>query len=152
MSETMLPEPPITVCYVDHVEGRIIAFGHYSIGQPAPANPPVGVVRVEVSPTALGSAQSQPDAYHVADDLIEPREACPVTLSASSFNADGEAELVLSEIPSGAHLRVRGAVSLPWTLVEGGEVTLTATAPGRLVLELRCQPPHRNWTGVANAV
>ncbi|RVT96257.1 hypothetical protein EOD42_14185 [Rhodovarius crocodyli] len=92
------------------------------------------------------------EAFHVAGGAVLQRVAAPIALSASSIAADGEAQAVISGIPDGAEISVRGAASVPWTPVIGTAVTLTSTEPGQMLVTVRLPPPYLEWRDVIHAV
>lgn len=151
--ESLAPEivAPEIVAYVDHVDGEIRGFGSYTPDQPTPPLA-AGRAREAISGPGLAMLQNGPDACYVAEGELRARILPPIACSTFVIAANGADAAVLSGIPSGAMLRVSGAASIPWTEVTDGTVTLTTSAPGRLVVEIRCPPPHAQWLGMIHAL
>lgn len=89
---------------------------------------------------------------YMVDGVILDRVAPPISMSAASIAADGLEEIEVSGIPEGSSMRISGAVTLPWTLIESGVATLTASIPGASSISVRCPPPYLAWSGAFDAI
>lgn len=154
MSETFGPQPPeaTTVAWIDELEGDIRGYGSCPLADRALQAPPAGLTRHDVTLAEHAAVAAAPRFHAWVGGAVVARSPPQIAISAATIAADGEEESEISGIPDGAMLRVSGAVSLSWTAITGGVATLTCSVPGRVVVELRCPAPWRDWVGMIHAV
>lgn len=154
MSEGMGPPPPDTlqVAWLEELDGEIVGCGYCPLSDREMQVTPSGATRHDITMEQHTQVSLGFRRFAWVEGAVVARSAVAITLSATTIAADGEEELEVTGIPEGARLRVSGAVSLPWTVITGGEVVLTASVPGRVMLELRCPAPHADWLGGFDAV
>ena len=154
MSEGIGPPPPATlsVAWLDEVDGDIVGCGYCPLAEREMQVTPAGVTRHDITMAEHTQVSLGFRRFAWVEGALAARSPVTITLSATSIAADGVEELEVTGIPDGARLRVSGAVSLPWTVITGGEAVLTASVPGSVMLELRCPAPHADWMGGFDAV
>lgn len=136
-------EMPPVVHFLWHAGGAILATGHCGRDVLELQEHP-GAELAEIDPE-LATRLTDMRAWWWDGETPRPRELCPIIPNAGVFVADGRDELVLSGIPKGAVLRVTGAVSAGPVTVDDGELRLTTSRPGRLVVSLAPPPPWAPW-------
>ena len=80
----------------------------------------------------------------VSPPALRPALAIAATVSAATIEADGAAECVVSGLPDPCTVTVTGPGAAAWGPhpVEGGELVLTATEPGDLVVSVAAPPRY----------
>lgn len=106
-----------------------------------------GKVAVEI-PAPL----EQQDHWRVVDGACVPRTMVDAVVSASAIDADSVDETVISGLPDPCEVSISGAVTAPWTTVEGGAITLTSSTAGEIRVAVRAEPTHRPWSTTIHAV
>lgn len=92
------------------------------------------------------------DYWRVVDGECVARTFMTPTVSSSTIEADGVDETTISGLPDPCDIRMTGAVSVPWTTVTGGSVTITSTSVGAIQVKARAVPTHCPWSATINAV
>jgi hypothetical protein len=149
------PEPGLnahSTGWVNVLDGAVVATGQCGYDELALQYLPAGQSRLQITVEEHLALRAGLRDWCVVAGALAPRTASAISLSATTLDADGEDEVVMTGIPTGARLRAWGAVTLAWTLVTGGSVTLTSTAAGRIHLEVQCPAPYLDWHGGVDAV
>jgi hypothetical protein len=90
--------------------------------------------------------------YRVVDGQVVERAIMTPSISQTTIGADGLDECVIWGLPDPCVVEMRGAVTLVATEVTGGEITITATVLGALMVRVTADPTHKPWETVINAV
>lgn len=153
MTEILPPPPPgTTIAWVDEIDGAIISATIAPI-----ENEPLYPLAPGATRHALAAARhmevvSASRSLCVVDGEVVPRSTCPIIMSTTEINADGEDEVTIDNIPIGTRVLIKGAVSVPWTIITDGSVTITCSVPGTIRVLALCPAPYRDWTGLIHAV
>lgn len=132
MSE-ILPEPPpeSTARYLVHdAAGRVLRAGLCAYANlaalPLDAEHETLMVTDELVPSD--------GSVWVEDGLLVPGLTMTPGVSATTITADGAEECQISGLPDPCTVWITGAVNVPPTKVEGGEIVLTSTKAGEITV------------------
>lgn len=153
MTDLLPPPPPdTTVAWVEEINGAIVAARICPIAVASLQEQIPGASLVPITVAQREVIVSSMRAWCVVDGEVVAREASPITLSTTEIDANGVDEAVIGDIPVGTKVRIVGAVSVPWTTINSGSVTITCSVPGSIRVQAQCPAPHLDWAGAINAV
>lgn len=147
-----LPEQPSAATFLVYrpatgvVTGR--RFNHRSLVRIGLATDAELLEVPEDSPAIAGRLET----FYVQDDVIFTRTEPVITVSNTSFAADGLAECTIAGIPLGAKAILRGAVTAGPVQIDDGDIVITSTSAGMITVTLDCPPPYLRWEGQIHAV
>jgi len=97
-------------------------------------------------------AIDEPRAWRVVAGEVIPRADMAPAISQVTFAADGAEACVISGLPDPCVVAMRGALTVPRTVVSGGSVTITSTVPGDIILRVTADPAYLAWEVTIHAV
>jgi hypothetical protein len=87
----------------------------------------------------------------VVESQIVPKVSMGLSVSTTSFAANGTAEATISGVPVGALATISGAVSAGPEAITDGTLTLTSNVAGSILVTISAPPMYFDWSITLNA-
>lgn len=88
---------------------------------------------------------------YVVDGQIVPKLPMGLAINKTTFTANGNDVVAITEIPSGATVTITGAVTFGPETVTDGYLTITSTKLGTINVAITLRPTYFDWVVVLNA-
>ncbi|WP_029311607.1 hypothetical protein [Acidiphilium angustum] len=77
---------------------------------------------------------------------IVPKVGMGLSVSATSFPADGTSDVTIGEIPAGASVMISGAVSAGPETITDGQLAITSNVAGSILVTITAPPMYFDWS------
>ena len=88
---------------------------------------------------------------YIHGGAVTARIAMSLTVSTTSFPADGTSEATITGIPNGASVTISGAVTAGPETITDGELIVTSTTSGAIQVSITMRPAYQDWSTTLNA-
>jgi hypothetical protein len=112
---------------------------------------PAGMAVSAAFPHPFNHLREFSQQYYVAAGVVVPRSSMGLSVSKTSFTADGVDEVTIGGIPTGAVAQVSGAVTAGPETISDGSLTLTSTTTGSITVSISAPPTYFDWSVTLDA-
>lgn len=77
---------------------------------------------------------------------IVPKVGMGLSVSATSFPADGTSDVTIGGIPAGASVTISGAVSAGPETITDGQLAITSNVAGSILVTITAPPMYFDWS------